>query len=888
MAEKYKTRGERRQIAESQKKSQKKPKKLLKKIFLVLITIGIIGLLAGGVTFAYFISDAPKLNEKLLKDPIASKIYDKNGNLITEVGQENRDYVYYQDIPELVKDAFIATEDSRFYEHHGVDFLRLGSAVMANFSSGFGSQGASTITQQVVKRTFLSPEKTIKRKVQEMWLSLQLERKYSKDQILEMYVNKIWFANGANGILTAAHTYYGKNLDQLKLNQVAMLVGLPQSPSRYDPYKHPNLAKERRNVVLYLMNKHGYISDAEMKAAQSKSIKDGLKHVDNSRVDTTPYDAFIDEVINEVQKMGDYNIFTDGLQIYTTLDKNAQQYVFKMLNTNQVISYPNQDLQAGITLLDTQTGEIRAIGGGRNTTVKRGWNYATDTKRSPGSTIKPIVDYGPAVEYLNWSTYQQLKDEPYTYSDGTPISNAGGGHYGTVTAREAIGRSLNIPALKTLQTVGLDNAKQFANRLGITFTNNNNIVESSAIGGGVEVSTLDIAGAYSAFGNNGIYNKPHAVKKIVLPDRTEIKNKIVSDPVMKESTAFIVTDMLKSVLNQSYGTGRLANIPGLPVAGKTGSTNFTPEEIAKYNIPSNGVKDSWMAGYTTNYTVAVWAGYKNDSQQNFNYLGSSSQRIPKYLFKNLMQYVSSGQPTSDFKQPSSVVKVGIIKGSNPAVKANKYTPSDKISYEYYVRGYEPTQVTSDYKKLDGPSNLSASYNVDTNEISLSWAYSNSNSKGNAAPQFEVRVSVDGGKENILTHTKNMSLTMKNPTPGSTYTFSVVAIADNQNSDPASASVSIPSKNDTGIIQGPGQNNNTGQTGNQQNQQPANNGTSGQGTSSGGTDTGNTPSSGSQSNGTSSSGTQSGNTTNSTSTKTNKNSTGASKQSISPDPTQNNP
>ena len=805
MAEQYKTRGERRKQVESQKKAPKKPKKLLRRIFLTLVTIGIICLVTGVGTFAYFISDAPKLDEKLLKDPVASTIYDKDKEVLAEVGKENRDYVNYEDIPKLVENAFLATEDSRFYQHHGVDFLRLGSAVVANITGGFGSQGGSTITQQVVKRSYLTPDKTVKRKVQEMWLAIQLERKYTKEEILEMYVNKIWFANNSNGILTASQTYYGKELKDLELHEVAMLVGLPQSPSRYDPYKYPERAKERRDVVLHLMNKHGYITEADMQAAQNKTVEEGLKPKDTSQVDTTPYDAFIDQVIEEVEDMGDYNIYTDGLEVYTTIDKDAQEYVFNMLNSDEVISYPNETLQAGITLMDTKTGEIRAIGGGRNTTVKRGWNYATDTKRSPGSTIKPIVDYGPAVEYLNWSTYQQITDEPYTYSDGTPIKNAGGTHRGVVTAREALGRSLNIPALKTLQAVGLDNSKQFANKLGISFTNNNTIVESSSIGGGVEVSTLELAGAYSAFGNSGIYNKPHSVKKIVLRDKTEIKNRVESQPVMKDSTAFIVTDMLKGVVSSSYGTGTLANVPGLPLAGKTGSTNFTPEERAKYNIPASGVKDSWMAGYTTNYTIAVWAGYQNNSEENFDYLGTSSGRIPKYIFKNLMQYVSNGKQTEDFKQPSSVVKVGVIRGSNPAIKANQYTPSDRVTYEYYVKGHEPTQVTTEYTetetetKLDGPSNLSATYNMDSNEIQVSWAYP----KSDKAPQFEVKVSIDGGAANTLSKSSDMSFSIKDPTPGSTYTFSVVAIVGNQSSDSISTSVEIPAMIDTEIIQEPG-------------------------------------------------------------------------------------
>ncbi|MDM5222224.1 PBP1A family penicillin-binding protein [Peribacillus sp. NJ11] len=788
MAEKYNTREERRKQSQTQKKGPKngpkKPTNMLKRIFLILVTIGIIGLVAGGAAMAYFISDAPKLDEKLLKDPVTSKILDENGKLLAEVGTENRDYVNYEDIPDLVEEAFLATEDSRFYEHHGVDFLRLGSAVIANFKNGFGSEGASTLTQQVIKRSYLTPDKTIKRKVQEMWLSIQLERKYTKEEIFEMYVNKIFFANRANGVLTASQTYYGKDLSELKLNEAAMLVGLPQSPSRYDPYKYPERAKERRDIVLHLMNKHGYITENEMKSAQSIDITEGLQEIDKSQIDTTAYDAFIDLVIEEVGDMGDYNVFTDGLEIQTTIDKDAQEYVYNMLNSDEIINYPSKDLQAGVTLLDTETGEIKAVGGGRNTTVKRGWNYATDAKRSPGSTIKPILDYGPAVEYLNWSTYHQIKDEEYSYTDGTPLKNASGRHYGTVTTREALARSLNIPALKTLQAVGLDRARDFATDLGIPFEKE--ITESAALGGGKDVSTLELAGAYSSFGNNGIYNEPHSVKKIVLRDKTTIKNKTDSKPVMKDSTAFIVTDMLKSVMKEPYGTGRLANIPNLPVAGKTGSTNFTPEQRAANNIPSSGVKDSWMAGYTTNYTVAVWAGYDNASGEKLEYLGDSSQRIPKSIFKNLMEHMAQSKETKDFDQPDSVVKVGVIKGSNPAVKANEYTPSSKITYEYYVKGHEPTQVTTEYEKIDSPG-INASYNQESNAINLSWSYP----KGKA--QFEVMMSVDGGAQSVLKKSKDTSLTIPNPTPGSKYTFSVVALVDNQQSDPASTSVEIPAE-----------------------------------------------------------------------------------------------
>ncbi|RFU60086.1 transglycosylase domain-containing protein [Bacillus sp. V59.32b] len=787
MAEKYKTREERRKQNEAQKKGKqkKKPKGLFKRIFLFLITLGIIGMLAGGATFAYFISDAPELDEKLLKDPVPSIIKDEEGNEITEVGPEKREYVAYEDVPKLVENAFLATEDVRFYEHHGVDVRRLGGAVLANVTDGFGSQGASTLTQQVVKRSYLTPDKTLKRKAQEMWLSIQLEQKYTKQEIFEMYINKIFFSERANGIATAADVYYGKELKELELHEAALLVGLPQSPNRYNPYDYPERGEKRRNVVLHLMNKHGFITKDEMEKAQAIPVEQGLAKRGKNNADTSPYDVFVDQVIKEVEEMGDYNISADGLEIYTTIDKDAQEYVHKMMTTNEVIQFPSEKLQTGITLLDTKTGEIRAIGGSRKDEFNAGFNFATDTKRSPGSTIKPILDYGPAVEHLKWSTYEQILDEPYKYSTGQKINNASRRHYGKVSAREALGRSLNIPALKTAQEVGLERAQEFGEDLGIPFKKP--MTESGAIGAGLGVSSLQMAGAYSAFGNGGIYNEPHTVKKIVLRDKTTtIKNKAESRAVMKDSTAFIVTDMLKSVLTAGYGTGRAANIPGLPVAGKTGTTNYTEEEKRDYNVEPGGAPDSWFVGYTTNYTAAVWTGYDNKR----NFLGKSSQAIPKEAFRKLMSHVSQGKETKDFKKPSSVVKVGIVKGSDPAMLPSEYTPKDRIVYEYFVKGTEPTQVTKEFDKLEGPQNVKASFDEESKEIKLEWDYPESDED----VEFEVKVAVDGAGERVLSVDDGMELTIANPAPGA-YTFSVTAISDDQRSEPASAAVQVPDPNE---------------------------------------------------------------------------------------------
>ncbi|MBM7692608.1 penicillin-binding protein 1A [Peribacillus deserti] len=786
MAQNYKTREERRKQqtqVKNNKKGKTKPSGLFKRIFLLLIALGITGMVLGGAAFAYFAATAPKLSQGMLKDPVSSKIYDKNKHLIKEVGKENREYVPFDEIPQSVVDATIATEDARFFEHHGVDIRRLGSAVVANVTDGFGSQGASTITQQLVKRSFLTPEKTIKRKAQELWISLQIERKYTKEQIFEMYVNKIFYGERANGISTAAKTYFNKSLKELTLPEVATLVGLPQSPSYYSPFDYPDRAEKRRNVVLTLMERHGYISKEEMAEAKAVPVKKLLVKEEHRVKNTEPYNAFIDHVINEVEDMGDYNVFTDGLEIYTTMDPKAQEHVYEMMSSDQ-FNFPDEKFQAGITLLDTKTGEIRALGGGRNIKGERNYNYATQIERSPGSTIKPIVDYGPAIEYLNWSTYEQIVDEQYQYSDGTPINNYNNQFRGQMTIREALGRSLNIPALKALQAVGLDKAREFGTGLGLPLKKDK-FFESASIGGiNPGISPLQLAGAYSAFGNNGIFNKPHAITKIVV-NNTEIKTAPEPQVAMKESTAFMVTDMLKSVVKSSYGTGSYANVPELHVAGKTGTTNYTEDERQKWNIPETAVPDAWFAGYTTNYTAAVWTGYGN--KKDYIPVENEYQKISQKMFRELMRYVSQDKETPDFKQPKSVVQVKVEKGSNPPKLASDYTPESNISYEYFVRGHQPTEVSKEYEKPKGPGKLEASYDPDANQITLKWDY-----KGKEKdPEFEVSVALNDGADSVLTVTRNQGLKIDNPQAGGTYRFTVSAIAGGSRSDSASTTIQIP-------------------------------------------------------------------------------------------------
>lgn len=789
MAEKYQSREERRKQKEDAKRKPKGKKKstgsLFKRIFLVLVALGIIGIITGAATFAFMVKDAPKIDPDTLKAAIPSEIYGLDGKLVTEIGTQRLDYVEYDDIPELVRDAVIATEDSRFFKHHGVDPVRLGGAVIANFTDGFGAEGASTITQQVVKNYFLTAEKTISRKAQEAWLSIQLERKYTKEQIFELYVNKVFMSERTIGISTAAQVYFGKELKDLTLPEAALLAGMPQSPNNYNPFEYPDQAEKRRNIVLSLMHQHGYISEAEKNEAQTTSVTDSLvKEEDRTQQGDIPYDAFIGQVIKEIEdKYPELNVYTDGLKIYTTLDKDAQDYVDQIMYENEIVPFPDDLFQAGITLLDTKTGEIRALGGNRNKDIDFGLNFATSVPRQPGSTIKPILDYGPAVEYLKWGTYQNIVDEPYQYSTGQAINNWDRRHEGSMTIREALAKSRNVPALKALQAVGLDKAQDFANGLGLGL---DEIHESYAIGGFKEgVTSLQMAGAYSAFGNNGSYTEPHSVKEIEFRDGTKINMKPETKAAMSDYTAFMISDMLKSVVTASYGSGRVANVPGVPIAGKTGTTNYSSTDLQNFGITNGGVPDIWFVGYSTNYTASIWTGY--EERKNAIAPGKD-QQIAKQIFKTLMEYVSDGKETADFTMPKTVQRVIIERGTNKL--ASDYTPDSQVSYEYAVKGNAPSTVSERFKKQTSLSGLSASYDQATNEIVLSWQYGPD--ADNA--QFSVSYSLNGSAEQSLMTTAENGVRMANPEPGGTYTFKVVAVDESQQSDTATATVTIPDVN----------------------------------------------------------------------------------------------
>ncbi|MBC6972578.1 PBP1A family penicillin-binding protein [Bacillus sp. Xin] len=699
MSENYRSREERRQVRKKKQPSTNNEKtkgktSFFRKFLIGCLILGIVALIGGVTTFFIMIKDAPKLEKSKLVNSQSAKIYDKDKNLIYEYGKEKRTNITYDQVPKLVENAFLATEDARFYDHSGVDFKGTSRAVLVSLTGNYGSQGGSTITQQVIKNYFLSMDKTPKRKAQEIYLAYKLEQQYSKHEILEMYLNKINLGNRSYGIATAAENYYGKELKELTLPEVAMLAGLPKGPSIYDPTKQQNVerATERRNVVLHLMNRHGYISKKQMEEASKVPVTEGL--LPPKEITEMPYPAFIDAVVKEVEKeLPDANVGSDGLSIYTTLDPEAQKYADDLLNGNS-ISYPNDKFQGAFTFMDTKTGEIRAIGSGRgeNKATFKGHNMAIELDRSAGSTMKPIFDYGPAIEYLKWPTYHQLDDSPYKYSTGQQVQNADRTFKGMMTMRDALKMSRNIPAIKTAKEVGLSKAQSFAESLGIPFKKD--AVESTAIGTN-EVSPTEIAGAYAAFGNDGKYIKPHFVKKVVYPDGKSQSFEPKSKRVMEDYTAYMITDMLRSVVKS--GTGTAANVSSLDVAGKTGTTNYSSKELARYGIPASASRDSWFAGYTPQYTMAVWTGYMKDGSED--YISSKNTKIAQQIFKEMMS--KFGTSEAKFKMPSSVVQEGDelrVKGAKRDSSPNPSTSNSNSDEQKKNDEQQKQQMEEEKKK----------------------------------------------------------------------------------------------------------------------------------------------------------------------------------------------
>ena len=703
----------------SSKKSDKKSNR--KKILLGFMIFFLVCIVLAIIFFAYIALTAGKFDPDKLYSKEASTLIDVNGNTYAKLGSEMRQKISYDDMSEELINAIVATEDSRFFEHNGFDLPRF---VKASFGQILGQDagGASTLTMQVSKNQYTSNVATgwegIKRKFTDIYISMfQIEMNYSKEEILEFYANSYYLGSGAYGVEQAAQTYFNKSSDELNLAEAAMIAGLFQSPVSYDPNINPDKTEARRQTVLSLMKRHGYITDEEYEIAKDMTVDKIVIKGNSSTTDNAQYRGFINAVAEEVEDKTGYNPYQYSMKIYTTMDKEKQDVLNDIMDGTSY-NWENDVVQAGVVAIDNKTGGIAAISNGRNQDGETWQDFATGSGgnvRQIGSTAKPLFDYGPAIEYNNWNTDHPIIDTEHTYSDGTPVNNWDGTYKGIITMRQALVESRNVPAVKTFQSVDNEKIKDFVTSLGLHpgMDSNGKLYEADAIGGYNGEYPLSVAGAYSAFANGGYYIEPHTVTKIKFDETGKVEEyEPERTKVMSATTAYMITDMLVDTAENALG--RYSNINGATYAAKTGTSNYDEETQKTLGLPDNAVNDLWVAGYNPDYSIAVWYGYASNSSKYYNRFGSGqNSRLFNAVAKNFFK------ADAKFEKPSEVVEVTVERNTGTSLLPSEHTPDSAKTTELFRESTKPTEVSARFNTLGNVSNLKA--NVSGNKATVSWS-----------------------------------------------------------------------------------------------------------------------------------------------------------------------
>ena len=710
-------------LAKKGKKSSKKSdkKSLRKKILLGFMIFFLACIVLAIIFFAYIALTAGKFDPDKLYSKEASTLIDVNGNTYAKLGSEMRQKISYEDMSEELINAIVATEDSRFFEHNGFDLPRF---VKASFGQILGQDagGASTLTMQVSKNQYTSNVATgwegIKRKFTDIYISMfQIEMNYSKEEILEFYANSYYLGSGAYGVEQAAQTYFNKSADELNLAEAAMIAGLFQSPVSYDPNINPDKTEARRQTVLSLMKRHGYITDEEYEIAKDMTVDKIVIKGNSSTTDNAQYRGFINAVAEEVEDKTGYNPYQYSMKIYTTMDKEKQDVLNDIMDGTSY-NWENDVVQAGVVAIDNKTGGIAAISNGRNQDGETWQDFATGSGgnvRQIGSTAKPLFDYGPAIEYNNWNTDHPIIDTEHTYSDGTPVNNWDGNYKGIITMRQALVESRNVPAVKTFQSVDNEKIKEFVTNLGLHpgMDSNGKLYEADAIGGYNGEYPLSVAGAYSAFANGGYYIEPHTVTKIKFDETGKVEEyEPERTKVMSATTAYMITDMLVDTAENALG--RYSNINGATYAAKTGTSNYDEKTQKTLGLPDNAVNDLWVAGYNPDYSIAVWYGYASNSSKYYNRFGSGqNSRLFNAVAKNFFK------ADAKFEKPSEVVEVTVERNTGTSLLPSEHTPDSAKTTELFRESTKPTEVSARFNTLGNVSNLKAS--VSGNKATISWS-----------------------------------------------------------------------------------------------------------------------------------------------------------------------
>lgn len=678
----------------------------VKKVLLTILAalIGVLLLFCAAFYVFFDVPDWQKLDiSKLSALAQTSSMYDMNGELMSELrGSENRIIVSLDEIPLHTRQAFIAAEDLRFYDHRGIDVYRILGALRSNLKSGSLAEGASTITQQLAKLTHLSAEKTIRRKLEEINLAFQIEKVYNKDEILAMYLNTVYFGRGAYGIQAAAQAYFGVDAEDLTLNQSASLAAIIKAPSIYAPHISPSNNRSRRQYILSVMAENGFISQEEKQAALDESI-----WVLAQEAEKQLYSWYIDEALRESAELLGLSadeVIQGGFKIYTAYDARLQTIADEVYADSSFFPAAASDgtpIQSAMAVVDTNNGAVLAMIGGRDYTVRRGLNRATQMRRQPGSALKPLAVYGPALE-LGYTTASVLLDEKTSFGGYTP-RNAGDRYYGLVTMRTAIRNSLNTTAVRLLEEIGLDASIQYLNKMGIP-TRNSDRNLSLALGSMTYgVTPVELAAAYVPYANGGIYHQPYCVERIETVDGSNVyERKDSGKQVLSAQNAFLMTSLLQSVVSSGTGTRMLA--ANTPIAGKTGTVSMT-----------GGNRDIWMTAYTPEISVAVWMGYDQTDAKHKISNGITGGRNTASLAAAFFKKAYADREKPDFSQPDGLVWLTLDKRAltsrGSIMLASDKTPKEYRLSEVFAASNRPYAVSDIWQAPDAPSSFYVAHNA---------------------------------------------------------------------------------------------------------------------------------------------------------------------------------
>ena len=678
----------------------------VKKVLLTILAalIGVLLLFCAAFYVFFDVPDWQKLDiSKLSALAQTSSMYDMNGELMSELrGSENRIIVSLDEIPLHTRQVFIAAEDLRFYDHRGIDVYRILGALRSNLKSGSLAEGASTITQQLAKLTHLSAEKTIRRKLEEINLAFQIEKVYNKDEILAMYLNTVYFGRGAYGIQAAAQAYFGVDAEDLTLNQSASLAAIIKAPSIYAPHISPSNNRSRRQYILSVMAENGFISQEEKQAALDESI-----WVLAQEAEKQLYSWYIDEALRESAELLGLSadeVIQGGFKIYTAYDARLQTIADEVYADSSFFPAAASDgtpIQSAMAVVDTNNGAVLAMIGGRDYTVRRGLNRATQMRRQPGSALKPLAVYGPALE-LGYTTASVLLDEKTSFGGYTP-RNAGDRYYGLVTMRTAIRNSLNTTAVRLLEEIGLDASIQYLNKMGIP-TRNSDRNLSLALGSMTYgVTPVELAAAYVPYANGGIYHQPYCVERIETVDGSNVyERKDSGKQVLSAQNAFLMTSLLQSVVSSGTGTRMLA--ANTPIAGKTGTVSMT-----------GGNRDIWMTAYTPEISVAVWMGYDQTDAKHKISNGITGGRNTASLAAAFFKKAYANREKPDFSQPDGLVWLTLDKRAltsrGSIMLASDKTPKEYRLSEVFAASNRPYAVSDIWQAPDAPSSFYVAHNA---------------------------------------------------------------------------------------------------------------------------------------------------------------------------------